>query len=223
MEFALALSALMLGLAGTPHCLAMCGPACAAVGRGGPRVTAAFQLGRLASYAAGGAVAATGVAWIGAAGQAAAWLRPLWTLVHVAALGLGLYLLWRGRQPAFLERLGRTPGAPGGWQAVRGPVRAGAVGLGWVAWPCGLLQSALMVAALANGPVGGALVMAAFGTASAAGLMAGPALWWWLLGRAPSATLSAWAVRAAGAVLASAAAWALGHGLWARFWAWCVS
>lgn len=168
-------------------------------------------------------MAATGVAWIGAAGQAAAWLRPLWTLVHVVALGLGLYLLWRGRQPAFLERLGRTPAAQGGWQAMRGPIRTGALGLGWVAWPCGLLQSALMVAALANGPLGGALVMTAFATASGVGLMAGPALWWRLLGQAPSATLSAWAVRAAGAVLAGAAAWALGHGLWARFWAWCVS
>lgn len=217
------MSALMLGLAGTPHCLAMCGPACAAVGRGGNRATAAFHLGRLASYAAGGAVAATGVAWIGAAGQAAAWLRPLWTLVHAAALGLGLYLLWRGRQPGFLERLGRAPEASGGWQVMRGPIRSGALGLGWVAWPCGLLQSALMVAALANGPWGGALVMSAFATTSAAGLAAGPTLWWRLMGRAPSPAMAAWAVRAAGAMLAGAASWSLGHGLWAQFWAWCVS
>ena len=52
-------------------------------------------------------------------------------LAHAAALGLGLWLLWRGRQPAWLENLGRgakrQASAPDarGWQRMQGPVRGG--------------------------------------------------------------------------------------------------
>ena len=75
--------------------------------------------------------------------------------------------------------------------------------------------------------------MAGVAAASTAGLMLGPALWWRLAGgRARlgfgSATESAMgeprtAVRWAGAALAAASAWALGHGLWLRLGlaAWC--
>ena len=164
-------------------------------------------------------------------GQAAATLRPLWTLVHVAALTLGLYLLWQGRQPAWMEQLGRSRSSvvqhrPGErWQALRGPTRSAGLGLAWVAWPCGLLQSALLVAGLANSPASGALVMAGFAAASAAGLVLGPALWWRISGgRAGVAAASpAIAVRLAGTALALASAWALGHGLWMRVIAWCLA
>lgn len=237
-------SAILMGLAGSPHCLAMCGAACGALaGRG--RVSAwTFHLGRGLSYTAAGAFAAASMTGIAAMGAVVAALRPLWTLVHVAALVLGLYLAWRGHQPAWMENIGRrrdalaggpasaVSGAGGSWQPVRGPVpgrwRAGAAGLGWAAWPCGLLQSALLVAALANGPLQGAAVMAAFAAASAAGLVLGPALWWRLAGRRAGAGGGdrAWlspalAVRVAGLALALASAWALGHGLWLRFAAWC--
>ena len=239
MDQALLLSAVLLGLAGTPHCLAMCGAACAAAsGGGGLRQLLPFHLGRLLAYAAAGAVAAGSVGSLAVLGQAVAALRPLWTLVHIAALGLGLYLLWQGRQPAWMERLGRRradavvhrEGEP--WQAIRGPARSAGLGLAWVAWPCGLLQSALLVAALANSPAAGAGVMAGFAVASAAGLLIGPALWWRLsqgrrlagggpsLGAAASGRL---AVRWAGAALALASSWALGHGLWMRVAAWCLS
>lgn len=239
MDQALLLSAVLLGLAGTPHCLAMCGAACAAATGGGalPRLLP-FHLGRLLAYAAAGAVAAGSVGSLAVLGQAVAALRPLWTLVHIAALGLGLYLLWQGRQPAWMAGLGRRradavvpPGAVR-WQAIRGPARSAGLGLAWVAWPCGLLQSALLVAALANSPAAGAGVMAGFALASAAGLLLGPALWWRLsLGRraagagpSPGAASSGrLAVRLAGAALALASAWALGHGLWLRVAAWCLS
>ena len=113
MDLALAFSALLIGLAGSPHCVAMCGAACTAIagrcGRQRPQpALLGLHAGRLLSYAAGGAVVAGGV---GALAALAAWspsLRPLWTLVHVAALGLGVWLLWTGRQPAFLENLGRA-------------------------------------------------------------------------------------------------------------------
>jgi hypothetical protein len=232
MDQALFLSAVLMGLAGTPHCLAMCGAACTAATSGGQGSRlVAFHLGRLLAYSAAGAVASASVGSLAALGQAVGALRPLWTLVHVAALGLGLFLLWQGRQPAWMERLGRAradvvqhrPGER--WQVVRGPTRSAGIGLAWVAWPCGLLQSALLVAALANTPVAGAAAMAGFAAASAAGLLIGPALWWRLTGGRPGAALAspAAAVRWAGAALAAASAWALGHGLWMRMIAWCLS
>lgn len=237
MDQALLVSAVLMGLAGTPHCLAMCGAACAAAS-GGPRGLLPFHLGRAVAYMAAGAVVSASVGSLAALGQAVAALRPLWTLVHVAALALGLYLIWRARQPAWMERLGTvragaTVGHRGGrWQVVQGPARSAGLGLAWVAWPCGLLQSALLVASLANTPLQGALVMGGFAAASAAGLLLGPALWYrWAGGRSPSWLAGALggglagglAVRLAGLALVLASAWALGHGLWLRFAAWCFS
>ena len=230
MDQALLLSAILLGLAGTPHCLAMCGAACTAASGGRAQGLAWLHLGRLLGYALAGSVAAASIGSLAALGQAVAALRPLWTLVHLAALALGLYLLWQGRQPAWMERRGR-PRAAGAvahrgstWQAIKLPARRAGLGLAWVAWPCGLLQSALLVAALANTPWHGALVMAGFAAASAAGLVLGPALWWHVSGgRSLGGALSATAaVRWAGAALALASAWALGHGVWMRVAAWCL-
>ena len=231
MDQALIFSAVLMGLAGTPHCLAMCGAACSAATAGGqPGRLLAFHAGRLVAYALAGAVASASVGSLAALGQAVGALRPLWTLVHVAALALGLFLLWQGRQPGWMERLGRTradlvvhrPGER--WQAMRGPARSAGIGLAWVAWPCGLLQSALLVAALANSPTSGAMVMGGFAAGSAAGLLLGPALWWRLSGGRGGALVSpAAAVRWAGAALAVASAWALGHGMRMQVAAWCMS
>jgi len=235
MDFALILSALMLGAAGAPHCAAMCGPASASLLRGCRRHApymspAAFHLARVAGYAAAGAAAASSVSLLAQLGQLSPVLRPLWTLLHCAALGLGLWLLWQGRQPAWLENLGRSTRrlAPqqtdGGWQRMQGPARASAAGLLWVAWPCGLLQSALVVAALANSAWSGAAAMAGFAAASAAGLGLAPWAFARLAGSAAGALqASVWAVRLAGAALAAASAWALGHDLFRRVVAYCLS
>ncbi len=235
MDAALVLTALLMGLAGSVHCVAMCGAtSAAAVGTcaaGRPREAwPAFHLGRLAGYALAGAIAAASV---GALARWSAWspaLRPLWTLLHVAALALGLWLLVRGRQPEWLERMGRAAPRPaqlaGGWQRVQGPIKAGTTGLAWVAWPCGLLQSALVVAALANSAWGGAVVMGAFAIASAPALGLAPWLWLRWQGRggpAMSGQVNAWAIRLAGGLLAAASAWAIGHDLIRQFIAYCVS
>jgi len=227
MDLALVFSALMLGLAGTPHCAAMCGVACTAATRGDATVRWSFHLTRVAGYALAGAVAAASVGALSALGQFSPALRPLWTLAHLAALALGVWLMWHGRQPAWVGDLGRgarlsTPDARG-WQRVRGPLRAGVVGGLWVAWPCGLLQSALVVAALANTALGGAAVMAAFGMTSAAGLTLGPWLWLRLGGAGTAASAGVWATRAAGGLLAAASAWALGHDVLPKVIAYCLS
>jgi sulfite exporter TauE/SafE len=225
-DVALALSALMLGLAGAPHCAVMCGAACGSVIRPGHTGTwIGFHLARLTGYAFAGAAAASSVGALSIWSQYTPALRPLWTLAHAAALMLGLWLLWRGRQPAWMENLGRSAqwAAPqaGGWQLMRGPGRAAAAGVLWVAWPCGLLQSALVIAALANTASGGALTMAAFALASAVGLAAAPWLWWRLRGTAVAGSAAAWAVRASGLLLAGASGWALGHGLWEQLANYC--
>jgi len=233
---ALLLTALLLGLAGSVHCVAMCGAPSAAAMRacgGAPREGwSAFHLGRLAGYAAAGAVAAASV---GAVAQWSTWspaLRPVWTLLHVAALALGLWLLVRGRQPEWLERAGRGASrqvpANGGWQRMHGPAKAGATGLAWVAWPCGLLQSALVVAALADSAWGGAATMGVFAMATAPSLGLAPWLWSRLAGsrretRALSATVNGLAVRLAGGLLAVASIWALGHDVIRQAVAFCLS
>jgi len=231
MDVALVAGAAMLGLAGTPHCAAMCAAPCAAVtgaatDRGDPRLWA-FHGARTLSYMLAGALVASSVGALALVGQWSPALRPLWTLLHAAALVLGLFLLWQGRQPAWLESLGRgsaRAAAPvGRWQALHGPGRAGAAGAMWAAWPCGLLHSALLMAALANGPLGGAVVMGAFALVTALGLVVGPALWSFLGARGSSAKVTTWSVRLAGAMLVVASGWALTHGLWTRFLAWCLA
>lgn len=121
MDAALIASAAALGLAGAPHCTAMCAAPCTAVvGRGGASAQLAFHAARVASYAAAGAVVAAGTGALAALADWSPVLRPLWTMLHVAALGLGLWLLWQGRQPAWLRvRAGRaahaaTGAGPGG-------------------------------------------------------------------------------------------------------------
>ncbi|WP_341889413.1 sulfite exporter TauE/SafE family protein [Variovorax sp. YR752] len=218
MNTALAATALLMGLAGAPHCAAMCGAACTGIVRGcaggaaQEASTLSFHAARLVSYAAGGALAAGSVSWLASQGAQMAVLRPLWTLLQVAALALGLWLLIRGRQPAWVENFGRN--GAGGKRVIwmQGPAGAAAAGSLWVALPCGLLQSALVVAALGNGPVEGALLMALFAAASALGLWLGPALWLRLAGR-HAGQAQVLAVRAAGLMLAGASGWALAHGI----------
>ena len=93
MTTTLAATAFLMGLAGGPHCAAMCGAACGGVVRGvqvvrGPTESAArgmwmFQGGRLLGYSVAGAAAAFAVqsfAWLST--QTAA-LRPVWMLFHL--------------------------------------------------------------------------------------------------------------------------------------------
>ena len=236
-------SATLLGLAGTTHCAVMCSAACtAASGRSGVRASLAFQAARLTAYAVAGALAAAAVGSMSTLAQFSPALRPLWTLLHAAALGLGLWLLWQGRQPAWMSAVGRlppvapatstAPAASTGWAPVhitrRLPLRAAAAGSLWVLLPCGLLQSALLVAALTQTAVSGALAMAGFAIASAPGLLWAPWIWQRLGGRGRQGRQGqlAWdraLTRAAGVVLAAASAWALGHGLWQRVADFCFA
>lgn len=224
MQFSLALTALVMGLVGGPHCVAMCGAACAGLGQaaGGRKNTAlgSFQLGRIIGYSALGALAAASMQGLGWLTIQSAALRPVWTLFHVAAMLLGTLLLVRGRQPLWLDMAGRhiwSRAKAVGSAHVAAPLFLGIL---WALLPCGLLYSALLVAAMAGGPVQGGLVMAsfAFGTSVAMGL----APWLWLKLRGAGTGTGSLGVRLAGAALALSSGWGLWMGLMHNAAPWCA-
>ncbi len=221
MDAALVVSALLMGLAGGPHCAAMCGAACAVFAgqRGAAQPLLALLAGRLAGYAAAGAVAAASVASLAPLGAASPLLRPFWGLIQVGACVLGLWLAWTARAPGWLSSARRPLSSLANARPIRvfrslpATARAGFAGTCWVALPCGLLQSALLVSALASSPLTGATAMAAFATTSALGLWLAPQIWMRLRHRADGERLASWSVRVSGLLLAGASAFALWHGL----------
>ncbi len=223
MQTSLALTSLLMGLAGGPHCIAMCGAACAGIGQAaGPRKNSAmltFQLGRIIGYSSLGALAAASMQGLGWLTVQSAALRPVWTLFHVATAVLGLLLLWKAQQPVWLEQAGKAI-----WQRARSlawgrgrgvPLVIGAL---WTFLPCGLLYSALLVAALSNSAVEGALVMALFALGTSLSMMAAP--WLWL--RFGGGSAGDWGVRLAGLVLAGSSVWALWMAFAHNSAPWCV-
>jgi uncharacterized protein len=224
MQTALAATALLMGLAGGPHCVAMCGAACAGIGRSSASTNTRsmwiFQAGRVLGYSALGGVAAASMQGLGWLSVHSAALRPVWTLFHVAAALLGLMLLWQARQPVWLE-----DGARKVWTRVRSVTKGSAgaapllLGVLWSLLPCGLLYSALLVAALTSSALEGAAVMALFALGSSVSLLAGP--WLWLRLRKPGS--GQWAIRLAGLALLATSVWALWMGLVHNTAPWCLT
>lgn len=223
MQASLAFTAVLMGLAGGPHCIAMCGAACAGIGQAaGERRGAAlalFQLGRVVGYALLGALAAASMQGLGWLTVHSAALRPVWTMVHVAAAVIGLVLLIQARQPLWLET-----GARRIWARVRGATQrwglAAPLGIGvaWALLPCGLLYSALLVATLSGSWVDGALTMALFALGTSVAMTAGP----WLLLRFGADVRGQWGVRLAGLALLVMSVWALWMGLAHDQAPWCA-
>lgn len=180
MLYSLLLTALLMGLAGLPHCSAMCATPCSVVAPQG--VSWRVLLGRSLGYGLLGAVAA------GTSGALSSWsrwigvLQPLWVMLLAAAVLLGLAMMWAGVMPAFFQRQGQQA-----YEAVRRfmttspllvrwPALAAwlpvLLGMGWAALPCGLIYAAVTVATLAPSLYGGVLVMVVFSLPGAV------ALWW---------------------------------------------
>ncbi len=214
----------MLGLAGGPHCAVMCsalqaGATRHADRRDTARAVAALQVGRLIGYSAAGAAVAASVAAFATLGSASSALRPVWIMLQAGALVFGLSLAWTGQVPAWLATLGRRPASVLSATPIRfvaripATARAGIVGACWAAMPCGLLQSALLVAALADGAAQGAAVMACFALGSAASLWAVGSAWSRLRSAGIRFALLTIPVRLAGGLLAGASGFALVHGL----------
>lgn len=229
MQTTLVVTGLLMGLAGGPHCVAMCGAACAGIGRAGnganTRSMWIFQAGRVLGYSALGAAVAASMQGLGWLSVHSAALRPVWTLFHVAAAMLGLMLLWQARQPVWLETGARTVwlkvrsaagGLTGGGASGVAPLLLGVL---WSLLPCGLLYSALLVAALTSSMLEGAAVMALFALGSSVSLMAGP--WLWLRLRKQGS--GQWAIRLAGLALLATSLGALWMGLVHNTAPWCLT
>ena len=210
----MAITALFMGIVGGPHCVAMCGAACAGISRAaGERSTRAlwtFQFSRMLGYSLFGAFAAGSVQGLAVLGTNTIAIRPLWTMFHAAAFLLGLALIWQARQPAWIDSLGQSL-----WRKARpvltrlGPRAPIVLGIGWAFMPCGLLYSALLVASLSANVFEGAAIMALFSLGTSISLTAAP----WLLLRLRGGQSGAWAIRLAGLALALTSGWALWMGL----------
>lgn len=236
MLFSLVWTALIMGLVGGPHCLVMCAAPCSVV-TGGSAASQAqqvvvhglrkrqwlrsslFHLGRVGGYAMLGGVAAVAMeslSWLTSQTTA---LQNLWALMHVAVMAWGLAMVVQARQPVWLERAGRSA-----WAKVQPWVSAPggslAAGFAWALMPCGLLYSAVLVAALSGGAWQGGLSMAAFALGSGVWLVGGP--WLWRLGQSKVNVLRAqWGTRIAGLMLIGVAIWALWMDLVYKPSLWC--
>lgn len=172
---ALVLSVFVAALLGSAHCAGMCGSfACLASGgdssrpREAWRSSAAYNIGRLLSYASLGAIAGAAGAGLDRAGAIAGFARPatvvagvllvLWgTATLLATFGVRLPSL--AVPPALASRIAR------GVRAVqdRPPfVRGLALGILTAALPCGWLYAFVATASASGGAWQGAVVMAAF-------------------------------------------------------------
>jgi len=168
------LAAWVAGLTGSLHCAVMCGPLAGAVlpGRAAAgRLASAvgWHAGRLLAYATVGLL-------LGAVGRSAAvalanWVQPV--LPWLMAAGFVAVAFEFGRRVPGGASLGRLVGRMAGIAHGLPPV-ARSVSLGAVTpfLPCGLLWGIFLVAVGAGSPLGGALVMTAFGLGSIPGLAA---------------------------------------------------
>jgi hypothetical protein len=180
-EPGLILSALLFGLAGSTHCVGMCGGiagsvamSCSSSQAGGLTRLLTFNAGRILSYALAGLL-------VGLLGHALSgsviltlWLRTLAALIMVVS---GLYIAgwWQGA--AYLERLGG-----GIWRRIQPLSRAllpadtlpKALALGglWGWLPCGLVYTTLLwTASVSQHPGTGALLMLLFGLGTLPAMM----------------------------------------------------
>jgi sulfite exporter TauE/SafE len=157
------LAAFVSGLAGSLHCVAMCGGFAATAG---PRFTgaAAWHLGRLTTYALLGALAGA----VGKAIPGPAWLPAAVAMVLLCWFALAIAGIVR--EPRL-----RIPGV-----ARTGIALANREGLGsrylfgmtTGLLPCGLVYAALALPVAIGTPLGGALAMLAFGLGTVPALAA---------------------------------------------------
>lgn len=169
---ALAAAALVAGLLGGVHCIGMCGGiagALSAAARGPAlRRQAAFNVGRIASYAAAGALAGGLGSLVQTLGPVNAAQTGLFIVANIFMVLLGLYVAGWGRSLLRLESAGGAL-----WRHVEplrrhflpidSDVRALGAGAVWGWIPCGLVYSMLALALASGSALAGAGVLAAFG------------------------------------------------------------
>lgn len=160
-------AALLMGLAGSGHCLAMCGGLAAAMGyQQSPARLLWYNVGRIFSYAVAGALVASAFFALGSlATNGLVYLR---IAAAIMMMLLALYLLQWNAALLWLERIGallwrRIQPLTRKFPAQRGNGSVLVAGMLWGWLPCGLVYSALTWAALSANPLSGAGFMMLFG------------------------------------------------------------
>ncbi|MBX3023917.1 sulfite exporter TauE/SafE family protein [bacterium] len=204
-----------LGLLGSAHCVAMCGGIAGALAlapgarRAAPAAArqVAYNLGRVVSYATAGALAGGfGVALARLFGDSG--VIALRAAAALLLLALGLYLAGWSSGLARLERQGARVWrhiAPLAARLRPGRSLPGALALGmlWGWLPCGLVYSALALAATSGDWRQGALLMTGFGLGTLPAMVATGLL----AGRVGGLARAAAPRRVAGAMLIAFALW----------------
>jgi uncharacterized protein len=173
-------AALLLGVAASGHCLAMCGGITTALGlatlggRTRPLLLVGYQLGRIASYTLAGLLFAGAIGGVIALLDVEAVRRTLRILSALALVLAALVMFGRVRDPGnrMGGRLWRKL-APFGrrFLPVNSFTRAFAFGTIWGWMPCGFVYTVLTIATLQQSAARGAITMAAFGVGTAPSLL----------------------------------------------------
>lgn len=179
------LAALLAGFFGSTHCFGMCGAIVLlfeAPAGAGSRLNiwlrrVLYNAGRLGFYVLLGVVAGLGGAVLNKLSGVSLGLQVLRVLAAVLVMAIGMNLLFNWRLTRFLE----TAGA-GLWRRLSGfakyvlpadtALRALSAGFLWGALPCGLVYSAVAMAATTGNPYSGGSVMFAFWLGTAPALIA---------------------------------------------------
>ena len=170
------LAALAIGLAGSPHCLGMCGGIAGSLGvatangAAGQRwlLALCYNVGRVGSYTAMGAGVALLVGLLGIGISRPEWAAILRVTTGLVLLAVAAHLLvdWSGlrRIEIIGARLWRFV-APHARRLLPVRTAGGALALGalWGWLPCGLVYTVLLAAALSGDAVVGGGIMLAFG------------------------------------------------------------
>ena len=172
-------AAFLVGLTGGVHCVGMCGGIVGALTLGLPPAPGqpllvrlpyllAYNAGRVASYAAAGALAGGMGAWAAHLTSVQHAQLALQVLAGLFMILLGFYLTGWWPVLNHLERVGgvlwrRIEPLGRRLLPVRTPAQAFGIGLVWGWLPCGLVYSVLVWAMGAGGAGQGALLLLSFG------------------------------------------------------------
>lgn len=182
MDVAAIFGALALaGLAGSLHCLGMCGPLLVAfsqaLGPGGRRRDLlAYHAGRVWTYGVLGFFAGWAGFELRAGAAGLGWQRPLGVvlaaLVVIAGLGLLGWVPGLALDAGCVVRLARRRGVPGALLRHSSPLARLLLGALMGLLPCGLVYAALVVAATLPTPLHAAFGMLVFGAGTLPALSA---------------------------------------------------
>jgi sulfite exporter TauE/SafE len=155
-------AAFLAGLLGGAHCLGMCGGFVLAAAAGGQRAWL-FHLGRLAGYAALGAVAALFGALLELGGGAAGLHHLRYLVSGVLLLAFGLAFVGALPRPWLEPGAGIVARLVGRARRASGPAYPLLLGLPIGLLPCGLLYPMYAAAAATGSPAEGAALLVTFG------------------------------------------------------------